>query len=295
MPRRRCRRAWTPAPRIDVLSAYKWLAAGALIVGVGVAACSTTSDRQPSPSPATASPVPGPTSTPMIAQRPPTPTTTVYPPVERHITLNTAIEGVYVPGQVRELYILHNDRPRRISVNFAPLDESGPLNLRAQVYTPDGALVPQVSGQPLERGEWDLLVQNHYIIQVFGPETQARAFTLTVTSRSIPADVDYTIAYGQSRSGAIAARGQRDRWSFEAHAGDHVQIIMTAPGDDGELVLYGPDGEFITRDDDHPRLGPNPVLDLVLPVDGSYTIVARMYGDESTGAYNLTLEKLSED
>ena len=208
--------------------------------------------------------------------------------------LNAAVEGVYVPGQVHELYVLHNDRPRRISVSFTARDDSGPLNLRAQVYTPDGALVPQVSGQPLERGEWDLLIQSDYIIQVFGPETQARAFTLTMTSRPIPQTVDYTIAYGQSRSGAIEQRGQRDRWSFEGQAGDHVQIIMTAPKD-GELALYGPDGEFITRGDDHPRLGQNPVLALVLPVDGSYTIVARMYGDESTGAYNLTLEKFSED
>jgi hypothetical protein len=238
--------------------------------------------------------MPGPTATPMIARRPPTPTTTVYPPVERSITLNTAVEGVYVPGQVRELYVLHNDQPRRIGVNFAARDGSGPLNLRAQVYTPDGALVPQVSGQPLERSEWDLLAQGDFIIQIFGPETQARAFTLTVTSRSIPADVDYTIAYGQSRSGAIEGRGQQDRWSFEGHAGDYVQIIMTAPGDDGELALYGPDGEFVTRGDDHPRLGPNPMLELVLSVDGTYTIVARMYGDESIGAYNLTLEKLED-
>jgi hypothetical protein len=209
--------------------------------------------------------------------------------------LNAAVEGVYVPGQVRELYVFHNNRPRRISVSFTARDGSGPLNLRAQVYTPDGALVPQVSGQPLERGEWDLLIQSDYIIQVFGPETQARAFMLTVTSRAIPEVVDYTIAYGQSRSGAIEQRGQRDRWSFEGRAGDHVQIIMTAPNDDGELALYGPDGEFISRNDDHPRLGQNPVLALVLPVDGTYTIVARMYGDESTGAYNLTLERLSED
>jgi hypothetical protein len=275
------------------LSRYKRLAAGALIIGL--AACSTGPDRQPPAFTAAVSPSPGPTATPLIVQRPPTPTTTVYPPIERHITLNTTVEGVYVPGQVRELYILHNDRPRRISVSFVVQDNSGPLTLRAQVYTPDGALVPQVSGQPLERSEWDLLIQSDYIIQVFGPETRARAFTLTVTSRPTPEAVDYTIAYGQSRSGAIAERGQRDRWSFKGQAGDHVQIIMTAPNGDGELALYGPDGEFITRDDDHPRLGQDPVLALVLPVDGSYTVVARMYGDESTSVYNLTLEKLSKD
>jgi hypothetical protein len=293
MTRHRCRPAWTLTRRNKVLSWFRRLTAGALILGL--AACSTTSSRQPPTSTATVTRTAGPTATPLIAQRPPTPTTTVYPPVERQIALNTVVEGVYVPGQVRELFVLHNDHPRRISVNFAARDDSGPLNLRAQVYTPGGALVPQVSGQPLERGEWDLLIQSNYIIQVFGPETQARAFTLTVTSRPIPEVIDYTIAYGQSRSGAIQQRGQRDRWSFEGRAGDHIQIIMTAPNDDGELALYGPDGEFIMRGDDHPRLGQNPVLELVLPVDGSYTIVARIYGDESTGAYNLTLERFSED
>ncbi len=283
MIRRRCPRAWTPVRRNNVLSAYQRkvrFIAGTLIISGWLTACSTTSGRQSPPLPGALSPSPGPTATPLIAQRPPTPTTTVYPPVERHITLNTELEGVYVPGQVRELFILHNDHPRRISMGFAAQDDSGPLNLRAQVYTPDGALVPQVSGQPLERGEWDLLVQSDYIIQVFGPETRARAFTLTVTSRSIPEAVDYAIGYVQSRSGAIAERGQRDRWSFEGQAGDHVQIIMTAPDGDGELALYGPDGAFITRGDDHPRLRQDPVLTLVLPVDGSYTIVARMYCDE---------------
>ncbi len=260
-----------------------------------LAASSTESGRQPSILTAVLTPSPGPTATALIPRRPPTPTTTVYPPIERAITLNTVVEGVYVPGQVRELYILNNDRTRRISVSFAARDDSGPLSLRAQVYTPDGALVPQVSGQPLQRSEWDLWAAGDYVIQVFGPETQARAFTLTVTSRPVPEPADYTMAYGQSRSGEIAERGQRDRWSFEGRAGDHVQIVMTAPGRDGELALYGPDGEFITRDDDHPRLGQNPVLALVLPVDGAYTIVARMYGDESTGAYSLTLEELSEN
>ncbi len=134
-------------------------------------------------------------------------------------------------------------------------DDSGPLPLRAQVYTADGEIVPQVSGQPLQRSEWDLWAAGDYVIQMFGPETQARAFTLTVTSRPIPEPADYTIAYGQSRSGEITQRGQQDHWTFQGRAGDHVQIIMTAPAVMVSLALYGPDGEFITESDDHPAFG----------------------------------------
>jgi hypothetical protein len=265
---------------------------GALVItGWLVTACSS----KPPALPATLSPSPGLTNTPLVFQRPPTPTTTVYPPTQRRISFNSAVEGVYVPGQVRELYILHNDRPRRISLSFETRDDHGPLHLWAQVYTPDGALVPQVSGQPLERSEWDVLAAGDYIIQVFGPETGARAFTLTATSRPIPEPADYSIAYGQSRSGEIAARGQRDRWTFQGRAGDHIQVVMTAPSGDGYLALYSSDGQLIGQDDDHPRLGQDPVLDLVLPVDGVYTILAWMYGDETIGAYRLTLERISEN
>jgi len=34
----------------------------------------------------------------------------------------------------------------------------------------------------------------------------------------------------------------------------------------------------------------DPALDLVLPADGEYTVVARMYSDDQTGAYRLALE-----
>jgi hypothetical protein len=134
-----------------------------------------------------------------------------------------------------------------------------------------------------------------YIIQIFGPETQARAFLLTVRSRPIPEAGGDVIAYGQSRSGEIAARGQRDNWTFEGQAGDSILIMMNTPARDAYLALYDPDGQLVARSDDYPPLGQDAVLEVGLPVDGVYTIVARMYGDSTTGTYRLALEERSEN
>jgi hypothetical protein len=211
------------------------------------------------------------------------------------VLLDTPIEGVYVPGQVRELYFYENDGPRRISIGLEARDDSGPLRLLAQVYSVDGESVQQVSGQPLRQSEWDLIEPGEYIIQVFGPETLARAFALTVRSRPIPKTGGDVIAYGQARSGEIAARGQRDNWTFEGRAGDSILIIMNTPSKDGYLALYDPDGQPVAQSDDYPPLGQDAVLEVDLPVDGVYTIVARMYGDATTGTYRLVLEERSEN
>jgi hypothetical protein len=69
---------------------------------------------------------------------------------------------------------------------------------------------------------------------------------------------------------------------------------LIAPGGDGILALRDADGDLLAQADDHPRLGQNPVIEITLPADGTYTITAGMYDNESVGVYRLSLERILE-
>jgi hypothetical protein len=205
-----------------------------------------------------------------------------------------SVEAVYLPGEVHELYRFFSAQPRRMGVTLEAVDGEGNLNLQVLIYDSQQQNLSRVAvpeGDPLLRGGWDLPAAGWYIVQVYGPETQPRAFRLGLIILPTPQDSGGMISYGESRSGEIAIQGQRDRWAFEGVAGDSVMISMIAPGADGYLVLLAPDGQVIAQNDDGPSGSSDPVLILVLPATGNYVILARLYGDDQTGAYRIILER----
>lgn len=262
-----------------------------ILVGISLGACSHAGNV---PS-ATVTVSPTRTPTPVPVHRPPATPREESVPVERVVTLNEPVETEYIPGETRELYRFDSDRARRISIVMEATDRGGRLGLAARVFDADGAIIPRISasvGQPLLRDEWDLPGPGAYIVQVFGAETRPRAFTLTITGRPVPEVGGGTIAYGESHSGEIAFRGQRDRWVFQGGAGDEVVITMIAPAADAYLECYDPAGQLLGSSDD--SIGQDPLLVLVLPASGTYTIVARMYGDDRVGGYRLALNRASD-
>jgi hypothetical protein len=240
--------------------------------------------------------VPGPTATLLPPQRPQSRTVTVIPPVLRQVTLDSAVEGVYVPGQTRELYVFHSDEIRQVGVRLTATDGNGPLRLEVLLYDANRQIVPRVSapiGQPLLRDGWHLPEPGDYTVQVFGPETQTRTFSLMILSRPVPESGGGRIEYGEARSGEIAVRGQRDRWVFWGEAGDYIILTMIAPSADAYLELYSSSGQLIVHNDDSSPAMHDSVLSLVLPANGEYLVVARMYGDDQTGAYQLVLQRVA--
>ncbi|MBN1201498.1 MAG: hypothetical protein JXJ20_06545 [Anaerolineae bacterium] len=262
---------------------------------LATAGCTPTGTPSPPPPNATPSPSPVPTPTATAVVMPtPADSQTAAAPLERVITLNTPAEVVYIPGQTREVYVFDSDRARRVGVLFEATDGGPSPRLAARLYDSEGEIVPHAdasAGQPMLRDEWDLPGPGRYTLLVFGAESQSRALRLTVIARPLPESGGGTIAYGESHSGEIAARGQRDEWVFQGQAGDHVLITMTTPASDGYLELYEPAGRLVTTNDDS-YLGHNPSLDVVLPATGEYTIVARMFDDDQTGAYRLALDRI---
>ena len=85
-----------------------------------------------------------------------------------------------------------------------------------------------------------------------------------------------------------------ERYSFEGNAGSDALLLMeTTFGDlDPLLVLLGPDGTELARNNAGPGT-PDAAISIVLPLDGTYTVIATRAGEETgptSGTYVLLLE-----
>jgi hypothetical protein len=267
------------------------LIAGCLVM----AACSGGSTppalSPPALTPPPASPVP-PTAVPFEPPRAERPTVEV-----RAVEMDEPVDGVWIPGQYEERYRFTTDRARRITVRLEPVDGRGPLRFGIRLSGEDGRIVPRIEapvGQPLLRDEWDLPGPGAYVIQLFGPDMRERAFTLWVSGVPAAEVGGGDIAYGETRSGAIAVRGQRDRWTLAGSAGDRVLISLVSDGADPHVAVYDAAGQLLAEDDDSAG-GRNAAVEVVLPDGGRAVIVARMAGDDQTGAYQIRAEKRASE
>jgi serine protease Do len=92
---------------------------------------------------------------------------------------------------------------------------------------------------------------------------------LTTDSNVLPADNSYFNAY-----------------IFEGRAGQSVSITMTSNQVDAYLILLAPDGSDLAQDDDSAG-GTNARISVVLPTNGTYTILANSYAEGEVGTYSL--------
>lgn len=262
------------------------LAVITVILGLMLGACRTQTSSSPS-QPPTRIVTPAVISTPFA-------TRTAAAPDERLLDFDIPVEMIFVPEQPQDTLAFNVDRKRRVAVELYPSDNEPNLNLQVRILDETGNIVPKISaplGEPMLRDEWDLFEPGPYSIQLFGPEDHPRAFTLTLTSRPIPEIGGGTIKFGETHSGVISIRGQRDQWTFSGRADEHVLITLQAVGSDAYLELYDPAGQLIARNDDAGGVH-SAMLDLSLPNDGEYKIIVRMYDDDQTGSYQLALEQI---
>lgn len=102
------------------------------------------------------------------------------------------------------------------------------------------------------------------------------------------------IAYGQSVSGQISNATFYEMWVFEGAKGDRVRITMTGSGGlDPYLGLLQASTEEVIMEDDDSGGNSNALIDMSLPADDGYVIIATRYDLDtgtSQGAYELTLE-----
>jgi hypothetical protein len=94
---------------------------------------------------------------------------------------------------------------------------------------------------------------------------------------------------GQTVQGTVSAL-TGEKWIFRGSQGDRLSIELNARDStlDPVVKIYEPDGSFLAEDDDG---GPdyNSSLEVQLPLDGMYTILASAY--DQGGAYELIVRR----
>jgi hypothetical protein len=137
---------------------------------------------------------------------------------------------------------------------------------------------------------------NYYVEATsFGGQATG-GYTLAARDGDIPADnsTDASLSVeGDYREGVLAPAGDRDWYRLDLAEGQGVRVGLSATGmpdsiGDPFLVLYGPDGAELARDDDGGD-GLNAWLEFQAPAAGAYYVEARGFTEDAVGRYALTL------
>ncbi len=137
----------------------------------------------------------------------------------------------------------------------------------------------------------------NYFIEAgsFG-EGGAGGYTLTALDGDIPSDTSTDAllsADGDYREGVLGTSGDRDWYRVDLKEGQGLRVGLTS-SEGGEalgdplLVIYGPDGAELVRDDDGGE-GLNAWLEFQATGQGAYFIEARGFTDDAQGRYTLSL------
>jgi hypothetical protein len=108
----------------------------------------------------------------------------------------------------------------------------------------------------------------------------AQEYNLNLNGTPINERLDHTDDY------LVEDNSYIDVYRFEGRAGQRVVIHMSSQEIDPYLLLLDPSGNVIAQDDDSGG-GLDAQLDVVLPVNGVYTVYANSYRGGQTGSYTL--------
>lgn len=111
-----------------------------------------------------------------------------------------------------------------------------------------------------------------------------------------PAAQGGTLTLGSDVNGFIDGDNYAQVYTFEGLAGQRIDVSMSGAGDlDTYLIMIGPDGREITRNDDRSQRSTDAELrDVNLEDNGTYTIVATVWRQRYTlqaGNYRLQLRE----
>ena len=211
------------------------------------------------------------------------------------VALGQTVSGALGVGEeVRYLYSGTAGETITVTLRAA----SGDWDPVLEIYAPDGGLLAfdddAGGGRDAAVRNLALPADGDYalLVRSYGHRSGG-AYALTV-ERGTPPPTPVTgggpMAFGQPASGELRQDGQRDLWTFAGEAGQQVTIAMESAWFDSFVSLNAPDGTEVVYDDDSGGDHNARIADFTLPQTGTYTIVARAWGDRGTGAYTLTLE-----
>lgn len=121
-------------------------------------------------------------------------------------------------------------------------------------------------------------------------------YTLAVRAGDVPGDAstDATLSVeGDYREGVLSPAGDRDWYAITLSEGQGVRLAVNTiedadPLTDPYIILYGPDGAEVLRDDDGGD-GLNAWSEFQAPAGGVYHLEVRGFTEDASGRYAVTL------
>jgi hypothetical protein len=137
----------------------------------------------------------------------------------------------------------------------------------------------------------------NYFVEARGfGDDMTGGYTLAARAGDVPADASTDAvlsAEGDYREGVLAPAGDHDWYRVDMTEGQGMRIgLATAEGGDGlgdpYLVIYGPDGAEVGRDDDGGE-GLNSWLEYQAAVAGPHFVEVRGFSEDASGRYVVSL------
>ena len=209
-------------------------------------------------------------------------------------TTNTPVSYIYWPAN-RSLL------PGTYEVEVWYQDNCGdntPVNIALQVDVADQTIINTPQQIPLNAHFMITFVINQDGTATVGPGGFFDMTTATTLNYQSQLDSATPVQLGSTVSGSITQAQPFELYSFDADAGDVVDITITATGGtlDTALYLISPNGFQAAYNDDI-EVGENrnsAITDTTLSASGTYTIIATHYGlslGGTTGTYTLSLSQ----
>jgi hypothetical protein len=156
-----------------------------------------------------------------------------------------------------------------------------------------------------ENIEYTVTESGTYYVEVYAFSGAPNSYDIDVNTSSSGTDGDQiqdgadlrSISVGESADGTIDTSDPtvegyyHEPVTFYGESGEALNIEMTSETGDSYLVLQGPDGEYLTFNDDGGDGLDAAIEDYVLPQSGEYTIIATSYSGSSTFNYTLSVEE----
>jgi hypothetical protein len=255
-------------------------------------------------------PTPLPASTPVLNTPTalPVPTATMVPTPSLNPTAaavptppEPVMRGVIAPGETVQgtlpllgidVWTFEAGAGQYLTIGMSALDPSV-LDTYLELYDVNGTLVAEDDDSG---GDTNSLIVEFPVVVTE---------TLTIRALTYSGSGDYVLnvsvvapsgggalGYATPVAGVLPAPWSRYEWMFEGQEGEVVSVSMQAADDvlDCYLELYGPEGAFLTADDDSGVWYDALIEYYTLPADGVYSVVTRGGEFGATGTYTLTLE-----
>lgn len=166
-----------------------------------------------------------------------------------------------------------------------------------KLYGSDGAelAVDDDGGEGLNSYfEFTAATTGNYFLEASAYDGESTGgYTLSAAAGGIPHDTstDASLSADDYREGMLDPAADRDWHRLQLTDGQTVRISLETPESDDAigdplLVLYGPDGAEVARDDDGGG-GLNALIEYQAQAAGVYFVEARGYGESARGRYQL--------